>query len=436
MMLNQSIKEIFGLELKTSCIGCGLDSRKIKKSMMFVAFKGVHSDGHDHVDDAIANGAVCVIGENSDFQCSVPYISVTDLQDALWQLAGNYRDLIPAHVIALTGSVGKTTTKNMLYQVLQLSADVHATAGNQNNEWGVPLTVLNTPLNSGYLIVECGARLPGDIAKLMSIVRPQTTMITKIAESHLETFGSLAKIAATKSEILNGVGTAIVRQDEYEHYNWSTKRDLLFVSDDINQEGGYELVQDIAGYVVNMNMRGMTHTIETNIQFHHIAENAAMVVRLATSLGMPQAQIQSVLMHLASSQGRMQQHEMRGLKIIDDTYNASPLSVKAAIDALKHYDGEKMIILGQMSELGPLSDDVHKDIVSYAQMTGIGSIVTYGAAYSQIASTAVSHEPDDDELKDIIYRDSISTVLIKGSRAMKMERLVNLLKESVVTEDG
>ena len=435
-MLNQVLNQVFGLSLEADCAGCSLDSQKVTQGMMFVAYRGAKQDGHHYIEQAVASGAVCVLGDSINFQCSVPYIYVPNVQNALWLIASAYRQQLTAHVIALTGSVGKTTTKNMLYQVLQLSAEVYATSGNQNNEWGVPLTILNTPLSANYLIVECGARLPGDIAKLMTLTRPQTTMITKIAESHIETFGSLEKIAATKAEILSSIGHAVVRLDEYQRFKWQSDRSLSFVSNDTTQNGGYVLSQDIGGYLIDMNHNGEVLTFETNIQFRHIAENAALVIRLALSLNVPKLQIQTVLMHLAATPGRMQQYKVGDIKIIDDTYNASPLSVKAAIDALKHYEGKKMIILGQMSELGSASADIHKDIVSYAQMTGINAIMTYGKAYAHVDGEGVIHEANDLQLQEVIDRSNITTILIKGSRAMKMERLVKYLCEEQVTVDG
>lgn len=417
-----------------------VDSRKTKPGDLFVALSGERFDGNNFLEEAVAQGAVAVIcSVKPNDKLNAPYFLVEDPLAALTKIAVYHRQSITCPVIALTGSNGKTTVKEMIYNILPKPA--HATPGNLNNHIGVPLSLLKLNATHRYAVFELGANHLGEIAHTAKLVNPQVALINNIGPAHIGEFGSIEAIAKAKGELfqaLNSEGIAVINEDDDYAHCWDDfledKRTIRFAihkpatvsAENIlfNEQGcaNFDLVLPTERRAINLQLPGK-----------HMVYNALAAATCCFALGIELDKILSGLNQFKGVPGRMT--FLKGINqalIIDDTYNANPLSVSMAIDVLAERQGHKILVLGDMGELGPWAEKYHREIGQKAQQQGINLLLTYGlnSEYSSKAfGIGAQHFNDQGELvQNLLHQlDATTTVLIKGSRSAAMEKIVHQL---------
>jgi UDP-N-acetylmuramoyl-tripeptide--D-alanyl-D-alanine ligase len=433
------------LALGLSCLeereltGVCIDSRQVKPGHLFVAIRGEQFDGHEFIHDAVVQGAAAIVCEQATQGLSIPQLMVADTVQALADIATSHRKTIPCAVIALTGSNGKTTTKEMIAAILPEPS--YATPGNLNNHIGVPLSVLQLQNQHRYAVFELGANHAGEIAHTVAIVQPQVTLINNIAPAHIEGFGSIEGVARTKGEIHQGLaaeGTAVINDDDaYAHYwdpllvNKKTLRFSVTHSADIyarnitfNAEG--------CGQFILVTPQGDV-PIELQVPGLHNVSNALAAAACTHALGIVLEDIQSGLQHFCGVAGRMTYLPGKNnALIIDDTYNANLRSSLTAIDVLGRRKGRRIFVFGDMGELGEWSQQHHEEVGVAARHHGIDLLMTCGTSSESTArafgATAKHYNSQADLIHDLLHQlDEHTTVLVKGSRSSKMEKIVHEL---------
>ncbi len=428
-----------------------IDTRAIKPNtdIVFVAIKGVRTDGHEHIADAARQGAIGAIvssdyAYSSEFLSTLPQdfflISVDNTEQALIALAKWYRNQFTLPVIGITGSCGKTTVKEMISQILEQVGPTLKTKGNYNNEIGLPLTILNLKPQHQFAVIEMGARHVGDIRRLSEVAQPTLSVVTLIAPAHIEIFGTVDNIAQTKGEIYHGIpktGFAIVNRDEpYSDYFIRSCINAKLITFSLSSGTDY-FVTDVK--LLPQSTEFVLHTpfgtanIRLPIPGAHNISNALAAASLAGALGVALEKIQTGLNHFSTITGRMQiKHHTSGAVIIDDTYNANPRSLTAAMEVLSQYTGKKCLILGDMGELGSEASALHYQMGEKAKQLGIDFLFTvgklseqatngFGAGAMHFASQAAVIEA----VTRLLNKNKESTILVKGSRSAGMERVVN-----------
>ena len=424
--------------------GCSIDSRTIKDGNLFIALKGENFDGHDYVSLAEDNGASSIILEQ-EVNHTKPVLQVKDTRKAMGLLARSWRDEISIPLIAITGSNGKTTVKEMVSSILSETSEVHATSGNLNNDIGVPLTLFGLDKKHQYAVIEMGANHPGEIEWLSAIARPNVAVITQCAPSHLEGFGSVEGVAKAKSEIYSGLqssGTAIINADDPFAGFWKetcqNQQQLTFgmLSNDVNVKAEkVEFIAEDASVSFSLVFNGDKIDINLPLSGHHNVMNALAAAACCLSLEISLSTIKNGLEKMLPVKGRLQiKNGKQGVRIIDDTYNANPRSLSAAIDVLSAYGGSRYLVLGDMGELGETAVQHHVEAGKVARAAKIDGLLSIGElsvnaveSYGLGASHYESFDALEKGLSEIINNDV--TILIKGSRYMKMERVVNSLME-------
>ncbi len=427
--------------------GCSTDSRTIEKGNLFIALSGEHFDGHDYVSIAEEHGAVSLLLER-DVTHSKPVLKVKDTRKAMGLLARSWRQEMTIPVIAITGSNGKTTVKEMVSSILSEIAEVHATSGNLNNDIGVPLTLFGLDKKHQYAVIEMGANHPGEIEWLSAITRPNVAVITQCAPAHLEGFGDIDGVARAKAEIYSGLqtsGTAIINADDAYAEFWSKQceglKQLSFgvMSDlaDVRAKNVQLANQGAATEFELFNADGSVK-ICLPLSGEHNVMNALAASACCLSLDISLETIKSGLEKLSSIKGRLQiKKGKQGARIIDDTYNANPTSLNAGLSVLKNYTGSRYLVLGDMGELGDTAISLHTDAGVLAKRSGIDGLFTIGElsinamqGFGPTATHFDSYEALEKALITLLNKET--TIMVKGSRAMQMERIVNALIEEHV----
>ena len=413
------------------------DSRKIKAGELFVALQGPNFNAHDFIADVKAKGAVGAIVSqmiNVDF----PQLQVADTLKALGQLASWNCQQFNIPFIALTGSCGKTTVKETIHTILAECGPTLANQGTLNNDIGVPLTLLNLSSEHRYAVIEMGANHPGEIAYLTEMVKPTIAFINNIAPAHLEGFGSIEGVAKAKFEIFNGLakdGTAIVNVDD--HYaDWICERlkgrkVLSFGIQNPADISAHSLKADAAErYSFMLVTPAGEITVNLGLLGKHNVLNALAAAAATYAIGIPLTAIKSGLEKVQAVPGRLVVRQgLAGARIFDDTYNANPFSVRAALEVLAKYDGERIAVLGDMGELGADAEQMHTEIGRLAKELGINHLYACGKlsrATVQGFGEGAEHFEDKIQLSQTvraILRPTM-TVLVKGSRSAKMEQIV------------
>lgn len=419
------------------------DTRSLNAGELFVAIRGEFFDPHQFIEQAVAKNPCALVVEDYFPDIGLPQLVVSDSILALGQIAALNRSLFNGRLIGITGSSGKTTVKTMVAGILTECGSTLATQGNLNNHIGVPVTLLQLTADHQFAVVEMGASGPGEIGYLCSLAKPQVTMINNVMPAHIEGFGSIEGVAKAKGEIygsLSVAATAVVNLDDQFAPVWLAQlhnRKVISVSLQNSQanffarqielmdaEVQFELIAFGSGFVIRLNAQG-----------EHSVRNALMATACAYAAGASLAQIKTGLENFAPVAGRMSKHTgINQVQIIDDSYNANPGSVRAAIDVLaqKNYG---ILVLGDLAELGPDTVRLHGELGDYARHKQLPHIYTLGNL-SQNASrhfgAGAQHFSDRASLvahlKTIARADM--TLLIKGSRSSRMDLVVRELCDS------
>lgn len=427
-------------------IGCSTDSRTIEADNLFIALAGDNYDGHNYIADVndISAGAM-VSTVNDELK---PCLEVADTLIAMGQLAKHWRSQMSLPLVAVTGSNGKTTVKDMIHNILAVQAPVCATSGNLNNDIGVPLTLFGLDHQHQYAVIEMGASHPKEIAWLSHISQPNVAVITLCAPAHLEGFGDVAGVANAKAEIFHGLqkdGVAVINANDQFADVWRDKAsDYQQISFGI---AGDQLKNiDVTATSIQFDTKTQSnvfclHYADQSIEIilpllgHHNVMNALAATAACLSLGTELAQIKTGLESMVSPPSRLQLKKGKHHSLIlDDTYNANPNSLNVAIVVLSQYDCKRILVLGDMGELGADADVLHQQAGQQAKDLGIHHLFTLGDL-SQSASGAfgdqAQHYTDRlaliNDLIATLKHDQQAVVLVKGSRFMQMEDVINAL---------
>lgn len=421
----------------------GSDSRHIKAGQLFVALQGEHFDGHQYVENALQQGAVAALVSTQQGQHS--QVLVADSKRALGQLGAYWRAKLGLPVAAITGSNGKTSVKEMLASILGQYAgntdNVLATVGNLNNDIGVPLTLLNLKPNHQFAVVEMGMNHAGEIRYLSGLAKPNVALVNNASAAHLGGLGSVEAIAHAKGEIFEGLqagGTAIINVDDaYANYWKQVAKVFKQMTFGLNTQADVTATYQLGADGSQMQLITPIGTCDLLLPVAglHNVRNALAASALAVALGVTLEAISEGLRQFAGVKGRLQ-HKcgINGATIIDDTYNANPASMKAAIDVLAAKYGNKILVLGDMGELGETALALHAEIGEYAKLKGMDALYTMGEMSVEMGrkfSGVAQHFQSPTELANAIKNqlNATSYVLVKGSRFMKMEQVVELLLE-------
>lgn len=411
------------------------DSRNSVHQSLFVALRGEQHDAHDFVPAARENGAVAALLER-EIDLDIPQIIVADAQRALGEIAGHVRRQRELCVIGITGSNGKTTVKSMLAEILKRHAPTHASLGSLNNEIGLPLTLLSMPEDTRFAVLEMGAGKPGDIAYLVDIAQPQVGLVNNIAPAHLERMGSLDGVAETKGALYAGLsadGVAVINADEpyavYFEALAAEKKRIRFGLEN-NADVTARFVTGTSGSAFTLVSPVGEVAVQIPLLGLHNVRNALAAASLALAVGVPLDTIKIGLEATSAVPGRgaMRDHAS-GAVVIDDTYNANPSSFAAAIETLAACTGKRILVMGDMRELGVNAEQLHADIGSLAKRRGIDQLYAVGGLSrfaTEAFGSASRHFADQVSLIEAL-RDELMptvTVLAKGSRGSAMDRVV------------
>ena len=427
--------ELVGADLSVN--GVSTDSRSEANGKLFIALKGPTYDGHDYVHHAEQSYAAAALVENT-VTTSLPQIIVEDTRVALGKLASAWRNKFTIPVIGITGSNGKTTVKEITTSILSCQHRVLATQGNLNNDIGMPLTLLQIDKNHDVAVIEMGANHPKEIEYLTKISCPTIAIITNAGPAHLEGFGDLDGVAKSKGEIFEQLvenGTAILNaDDEYYHY-WKklcgSKKILSFgLSSEADvsarHESDHVLISTPAGNIaVSFKMLG-----------EHNLMNALAATAACCAANASLAAIKQGLEQMQGITGRLQLKIGRnGSRIIDDTYNANPASLGVALEVLNEFSGQHLLALGDMGELGTATEQLHIEAGEQARLLGVHKLYTIGEYARLVAksfgtdSKVFIDKPSMISELESCMSDDV-TLLVKGSRLMQMEVIVDALAEN------
>ena len=397
------------------------DTRSIEKGSIFFALKGDNFNGNKFVEKAIESGAaIAVIDEKKYFVKGKTYLT-DNVLDFLQKFANYHRKQLKATFIGITGTNGKTTTKELVHQVLAKKYNVLATKGNFNNHIGVPLTLLSITPDHDMAIIEMGANHPGEIADLCKIAMPQYGYVTNFGKAHLEGFGSFEGIIKTKSELfqylLSTNGTVFVNNEDPIQVEKTKNNKKSFISDKIFFEG--------ANPYVLVNNNGLM--IKTKLIGNYNFANIKCAISIGEFFGVDRLKIKDALEVYESSNNRSQIINKDSLTIILDAYNANPTSMRAAISNLEEIDSDyKVAILGDMFELGKYSEDEHLSLATELDKSSIDEIYLIGKEFSKTKLTKLKYYTSTEDLisAGVVSDIKNATILIKGSRGMALERIL------------
>ncbi|KAA0445189.1 MAG: UDP-N-acetylmuramoyl-tripeptide--D-alanyl-D-alanine ligase [Candidatus Thioglobus sp.] len=393
--------------------GVCTDSRKPMDGALFLALVGDNFDAHDYINEAEKNGAAALV-VSKKVASKLPTLLVQNTQNALVEISKYHLQNINPKVVAITGSNGKTTTKNMLKNILNLKAPTLATRGNLNNHLGVPLTLLELQKKHRFAVIEMGANHLGEIAYLRAIAVPAVAVVVNAMDAHIGEFGGFANLIKAKGEIYAPNSINIVNTiTEFEG-------DISFGS------GGDIFASNVDNNKFTLNIGAEKIKVTLQLLGRHNIDNALAASACAYALGVDIRTISQGLQNTSAEPGRLNLVRKNNLTIIDDSYNASPSSMQAAIATLQNFQGEKIAVLGDMAELGADSKKFHQQIGKLAQ-NATDKLYTYGELAQHYGGI---HFDDLAQLSaQILSKNQGSTILIKGSRMAKLDELARLLQK-------
>ncbi|HHF5060736.1 TPA: UDP-N-acetylmuramoyl-tripeptide--D-alanyl-D-alanine ligase [Haemophilus influenzae] len=425
------------------------DTRKSVSNSLFFALKGEKFDAHQYLDQAVSQGVLALVVQQENSSILVPQLVVKDTRIALGELAKWLREKINPRIVAMTGSSGKTTVKEMTASILQhTAADSEAvlfTNGNFNNDIGVPLTLLRLTEKHRFAVIELGANHQNEINYTTKLVQPNAALINNIAPAHLEGFGSLAGVVQAKGEIYRGLtknGVAIINA-EHNHLD-------IWQKEISNHAIQYFNGKDYSVKNVQGNEQGSTFTLvspqgEIDISLPYLGEhnvkNALAATALAMNVGATLADVKAGLEQRSQVKGRLFPIQVTpNLLLLDDTYNANKDSLCAAIDVLKSYDAFLILCVADMKELGENSLAIHREVGQYVNLVNLDLVCSYGNESAVISEAVLGkHFTDKTEMVDFLVplienqlqQNKKVVVLGKGSRSMKMEDVIYSLKDKI-----
>ncbi|MGX7111272.1 UDP-N-acetylmuramoyl-tripeptide--D-alanyl-D-alanine ligase [Gemella cuniculi] len=427
--------------------GVAIDSRKVQDGDLFIPFLGENVDGHDYIQSAFDKGAAAALCLKEDFVLDNNIIYVEDSYQAIQTLAKDYLNSLNAKIIAITGSNGKTTTKDIISDILETKYKVHKTQGNFNNELGVPLTILTAPKDSEILVLEMGADGFGQLDYLSKLVEPDFTVVTNIGESHIEFFKSREGIAKAKFEITNGMkkdGFFVFNGDEILLKNLVTNCNINTIScgeqnhNDIILEN-YHITRNHIDFKLNISK----HPFQTVLKGKHNLFNIMFAVAIAKKIGFNDEKILESIKNISKiTNMRLESIPYKeNSLIINDAYNASPTSMKASIDVISDLNDfeYKTVVLGDMFELGKNEVEYHSEIGKYISENSknINLIISVGNLAKNITNNVSNkniktiHFSSTNEVSQYLINNTHinEVILFKASRSMKLENIIKKITE-------
>lgn len=432
-------------KLSTEVTGVAIDSRKVEDGYLFIPIRGARVDGHDFIPQVMEKGALCTLSEKELADASYPYILVDSCQNAMKAIAEHYRTSLGIKVVGITGSVGKTSTKEMIASVLSQKYHVLKTAGNFNNEIGLPLTIFNIRKEHEVAVLEMGINHFGEMHRLTKMAQPDVCVITNIGLCHLEYLGDRDGVLKAKTEMFDYMqpnAKIILNGDD----------DKLITVTDVKGQipKFFGLSTNLDGYATDIHSMSLKGTrcklhfgdnvIETTISIpgHHMVYNALAGALVGQELGLTAAEIKAGIEALVPVSGRNNLIETPSLMIIDDCYNANPVSMKASLDVLATADSRKVAILGDMFELGANEKEMLAECGKHAAKKNIDVIICIGELSKNIADGAVSvkapevyhfaSKADFFQKSDMLIKKG-DTILVKASHGMAFPEIVEYLQK-------
>ena len=426
-------EKVTGQKLRHPVFGISTDSREVQNGDLYIALMGERVDGHKFLDSVEKSNASCALVSNVKHQLNLQQVVVQDPLTMIGNIANAWRKQFDIPVIGITGSNGKTSTKELLIHVLSGTFNVHATEGNFNTTIGLPLTLLQLNDGNTISILEMGASSPGEIGDLCKISEPTHGLITNIAPAHLEGFGSIETIAHEKGSLFRALGKGIsfVNQaDEHvigidvlgEKVTFGLTPDCDFPAD-IHQEDDGSLTLTLDSY-----------EIPTGSQNLSFIKNSIAVTAMAVTLGVKWEKVVDRIQSFSPPPGRCQVKQFDDITVIDDTYNANLISSLAALDYLKAFagNGRRIFVFGDMFELGAASHEQHRKVGNKCTELGLDVVFTLGdntIHTDSVINSGITHQHFEthhaiiDSLKNIIHPGD--KILFKGSRGMTMEKVIH-----------
>ncbi|WP_162062483.1 UDP-N-acetylmuramoyl-tripeptide--D-alanyl-D-alanine ligase [Vibrio taketomensis] len=420
------------------------DTRNIESGSLFVALVGERFDAHDFAEQAVEAGASALLVARP-LAVAIPQLVVADTKVALGQLGAFVHQMCQTPTVAITGSCGKTTVKEMVASIMMQKGQVLFTAGNFNNDIGVPLTLLRSTLDDDYAVIELGANHIGEIAYTSALVEPDVALVNNVAAAHLEGFGSIDGVKQAKGEIYQGLktgGVAIVNLESHGGEFWQSALADKQVKTFSTQDTSADYYADNVSLNTAGEAQFTLHTplgsqnIQLGIIGKHNVANALAATALAVELGADLGMIASGLAHLAKVKGRVEVIELtENLKLIDDSYNASVPAMKAAADLLAGFSGTRWLILGNMAELGNESLELHRQVGEHAAPFNFEYVLTYGADAKAISEICQGqHFDSHDRMIEFIVQQlpthtGPQILLVKGANSAGMSKIATALKE-------
>ena len=440
--------QLIGADVEFCCVGT--DSRAIKKGQLFVALKGENFDGHEYAAQSLEQGASAVLVSKASNVS--PAVVVEDTRLALGDLASHWRAKFDMPVVAITGSNGKTTVKEMLAAILKVAtaddASVLATQGNLNNDIGLPMTMLNLGKQHRYAVLEMGMNHTGELSYLSNLAKPNVALVNNAGTAHIGELGSLEAIANAKGEIFEGLadgGTAIINADDVFANLWknlaSKHQQVTF---GLKAKADVTAKYELHAASSDLELIAPNGTVKFTLPAPglHNVSNALAAASAALALNVLLENIATGLSNFAGVKGRLQTKQgFAGAKVIDDTYNANPMSMKAAIDVLKASAVQRIFVMGDMAELGADAASMHSEIGAYAKTAGIEKFYALGEltknAVTSFGANAMHFETVEALAESLkVMMNAETTVLVKGSRSMRMERVVDAIQLAQTNNNG
>lgn len=441
--------------------GVVIDSRQVEKDYLFIAVKGEKVDGHKFIPDVMEKGALAALSEQKLEDAKSPYILVDSTLEAMKKLAKFYRESLDIKVVGITGSVGKTSTKEMIASVLSQKYNVHKTEGNFNNEIGLPLTIFKIRESHQVAVLEMGISDFGEMHRLASMAQPDICVITNIGLCHLENLITRDGILKAKTECFEHMrpnGTVILNgdDDKLSTQKVVNGKPAIFYGigeapKQVETKQGVQVLAKKNVYATDIEAVGLQGTkavlhidnkeipVEIPIAGEHNVYNALAAACVARELGLSADEIKRGVEQVATIGGRTNLIHKDGMIIIDDCYNANPVSMRSSIDVLSKAQGRKIAVLGDMGELGADEKELHHGVGTYFKGKGIDALFCVGelakelaAGVEEVSDTEVYHFDTKSQLIKQLqqYKKSGDTILVKASNFMKFKEIVAALTES------